>query len=116
MDNSMARDQRKLTVPPVRIMEDESEIVVQLEMPGANREGLEIKIDGHTLTIEGKRSDEIPGGKFLVRERRHDEYRKAFTIDESVDREGISADLVDGVLTLRLKVKEAAKPRRIAVK
>lgn len=115
MDNTIARGERRVIVPPVRIMEDESEVLTELEMPGVARDGLEIKIEGNTLTIDGRRSDDVPNGKFLVRERRHDEYHKAFTIDESVDREGISADLVDGVLTLRLKVKEAAKPRRIAV-
>jgi len=115
MDNSIARDQRKMIVPAVRIMEDESEVVAWVEMPGVLREGLEIKIDGNTLTIDGKRSDGIPAGRFLLHERRHGEYHKAFTIDSSIDRDGIAADLAEGVLTLRLKVKEAAKPRKIAV-
>lgn len=115
MDTSMKRSERRMMVPPVRIMEDESEVLAQLEMPGVAKEGLEIKIDGNTLTIDGKRSDEVPSARYLVRERRHDDYHKAFTIDESVDRDGIQADLADGVLTLRLKVKEAAKPRKIAV-
>ena len=115
MDNTTARNERRLMVPPVRIMEDESEVLAQLEMPGVTREGLEIKVDGNTLTIDGKRSDEVPTAKYLVRERRHEDYHKAFTIDESVDRDGISADLADGMLTLRLKVKEAAKPRKITV-
>lgn len=115
MDNAIERGERKVMVPAVRIMEDESEVIAWVEMPGVSREGLEIKIDGSTLMIEGKRSDAVPSGKFLLRERRSSDYRKAFTIDESIDREGVAADLEDGVLTLRLKVKEAAKPRRIAV-
>lgn len=115
MDNTNARNERRMMIPPVRIMEDESEVVAQLEMPGVTREGLEIKVDGNTLTIDGKRSDEVPTAKYFLRERRHEDYHKAFTIDESVDREGISADLADGMLTLRLKVKEAAKPRKITV-
>jgi len=115
MENSITRSERRLMAPPVRIMEDESEVVAELEMPGVSREGLEIKVDGNTLTIDGRRADDIPSGKFLIRERRHEEYHKAFTIDESVDREGISADMVDGVLRLRLKVKEKARPRKIAV-
>ena len=115
MDNQIARNESRMIVPPVRIIEDESEVVAQIEMPGVTREGLEIKIDGNTLVIAGKRSDNIPTGTFLIRERRHDKYHKAFTIDDSVDREGISADMVDGVLTLHLKVKEAVKPRKITV-
>jgi HSP20 family protein len=115
MDNQITRVERQTIVPLSRVLEDETEVIAQLEMPGVSKDGLEIKIDGPTLTIQGRRSDAIPSGKFLIRERMHDEYRKAFTIDESIDRDGISADLSEGVLTLHLKVKEAAKPRRISV-
>jgi len=115
MNGDIARAERKTVVPSVRVMEDENEVVAWIEMPGVAREDLDIKIDGNTLTIDGKRSDKIPAGRFLVRERRHSEYHKAFTIDDSIDRDGVGADLADGVLTLRLKVKEAAKPRKIAV-
>lgn len=115
MDNQLARGERRMIAPLSRVLEDDAEVIAQLEMPGVSKEGLEIKIEGSTLTIEGRRADAIPSGKFLIRERRHDEYRKAFTIDESIDREGISADLADGVLTLSMRVKEAAKPRRISV-
>lgn len=115
MANQIARRERAPIVPSVRILEDDSEVVARLEMPGVPKDGLEVKIDGNTITIDGKRADEIPSGKFHVRERRHEAYHKAFTIDDSIDRDGISADLEDGVLTLRFKVREAAKPRKIAV-
>ena len=116
METSITRSGNKMIVPPAQIREDESEVIAQLEMPGVTKEGLDIKIDGYTLTIDGKRSDDIPSGKYLIRERRHYDYHKAYTIDESIDREGISADLTDGILTLVLKVKETAKPRKIQVK
>lgn len=115
MDNTRNRGEPRPLVPAIRIMEDEGEVVAWLEMPGVTREGLDIKIDGSTLTIEGRRSDETPRGLFLLRERRHAPYRKAFTIDESIDRDHISAELADGILQLRLKVREAAKPRKISV-
>jgi len=116
MDTSIERTDRKMIVPPALIRENESEVIAQLEMPGVTKEGLEIKIDGHTLTINGKRSDETPNGKYLIRERRNYDFHKAFTIDETIDRDGISADLSEGILTLRLRVKEAAKPRKITVR
>lgn len=115
MNNQMESSDRRVLTPAVRILEDESEVLAQLEMPGVAKDGLEIKVDANVLTIDGRRSDSVPGGSFLVRERRHENYHKAFTIDESIDREGISADLADGVLTLRMKVKEAAKARKISV-
>ncbi|HUX39069.1 MAG TPA: Hsp20/alpha crystallin family protein [Rectinemataceae bacterium] len=115
MDKAMTRTDRRFVVPACHITEDEAEVLVGIEMPGVSREGLDIKVDGNTLTIDGTRSDEEPQGKWLLRERRRLDYRKVFTIDESIDREGISAELAEGVLNLRLKVKEAAKPRRIAI-
>jgi len=115
MDKVNAQNERRFTVPSCHITEDESEVLAEMEMPGVQREGLEIKVDGSALTIEGKRSDEEPKGKWLLRERSRRDYRKIFTIDESIDRDGISAELVDGILRLRLKVKEAAKPKRITI-
>ncbi len=115
MNAMKPRADRVAIVPAVRIMEDEAEVLAQIEMPGVTKDGLEIKVDGNILTIEGKRADEVPAGRFLIRERRHADYHKAFSIDESIDRDAITADLVDGVLNLRLKMKEAAKPRRIAI-
>ena len=115
MDKAITQSDRRFMVPACHITEDESEVLVDMEMPGVAREGLDIKVDGSMLAIEGKRSDEAPRGKWLLRERRRLDYRKEFTIDESIDRDGISAELADGVLKLRLKVKEAAKPKRIAI-
>ncbi|MDA8411801.1 MAG: Hsp20/alpha crystallin family protein [Treponema sp.] len=115
MDKVTTQNERRFTVPACRITEDESEVLAEMEMPGVQREGLDIKVDGNALTIEGRRSDEEPRGKWLLRERSRRDYRKIFTVDESIDRDGISAELVDGILKLRLKVKEAAKPKRIAI-
>lgn len=112
MDN---RNEGRIVVPACQIAEDEGQVFVKLEMPGVAKEGLDVQIEGNALTITGKRSDEEPRGKWLLRERRLADYRKVFTIDETIDRDGISAGLADGVLTLGLKVKEAAKPRRIEI-
>ena len=115
MDKVTTQSERRFAVPSCHITEDEGEVLAEMEMPGVQKDGLEIKVDGSALTIEGRRSEEEPRGKWLLRERSRHDYRKVFTIDESIDRDGISAELVDGILRLRLKVKEAAKPKRIAI-
>jgi len=115
MDRKMTNLDRRAVVPACSIAEDEGSVVARLEMPGVSREGLEIKVEGNSLTIDGRRSDEEPRGNWLLRERRHLDFRKAFTIDETIDRDGISAECVDGILTLTLKIKEAAKPRHIEI-
>jgi HSP20 family protein len=102
-------------VPACSVFEENETVIATIEMPGVTKEGLEIRIDGNELHIAGTVREERPGGKYLLRERRVGSYAKYFTIDETVDRDKIEAALVDGVLTLRLHIKEASKPRTIKV-
>jgi HSP20 family protein len=102
-------------VPACSIEEDSGIVTVKVEMPGMPKEGLEVKIEGNALAIEGKRSGSGLEGNYLVRERRTEDFRKVFTIDESIDRDKVEAELAEGILTLKLHQREAAKPRRIAV-
>jgi HSP20 family protein len=108
-------NERKFIVPACSIAEDSGLVAVKVEMPGVSKEGLEVRIEGNSLSIEGKRGSEERAGGFLVKERRRGDYLKSFTIDETIDRDKIEAELADGILNLRLHVKEAAKPRRIAI-
>jgi HSP20 family protein len=103
-------------VPACSIAEDEGMVTLKLEMPGVAREDLEIKIEGNALAVSGRREFPAQRGTYLLRERRGDGWRKLFTMDDSIDRERIEAGLDNGVLTLKLHIKEAAKPRRIEVR
>lgn len=115
VDKRIVTQGRRSLVPACSVIADESSVVVKLEMPGVGREGLEIRVEGNALTIDGRRGDDEPRGNWLLKERRRMDYRKAFTLDDTIDRDGISAECKDGILTLTMKVKEAAKPRRIAI-
>lgn len=102
--------------PTTSICECEGEVVLTAEMPGVSKDGLDIQVDNDQLMIRGTRSDTVPEGRFVVRERQRGDYYRAYTLDETVDRERISASMNNGVLTVRLKLREAAKPRKIEVK
>jgi HSP20 family protein len=115
MDNQNRAIERKAIIPACSISEDCGIVTVKVEMPGVDKEGLEIRVEGNSLTLEGTRAEDGLQGNYLIRERRPGAYRKSFTIDETIDRERIEAQLVDGLLTLKLYIKEAAKPRRIAI-
>jgi len=115
MDKQLGYDERRDSVPACSISEDAGLVTVKVEMPGVAKGGVEVRIEGNSLTVEGRREDKAPGGRYLVRERRAGSYRKAFTLDETIDRERIDAELADGILSLKLRVKEAAKPRKIAI-
>jgi len=114
MDKQSTYDYKAL-VPACSIAEDSGIVSVKLEMPGVSKERIELKIEGNSLTVEGRREEPAQEGSYLVRERRIGNYRKAFTIDETIDRDKVEAELADGILSIRLHVKEAAKPRRIAI-
>ena len=72
--------------------------------------------DGNLLTIQAERSIERPeGGRWLAQERPAGGYRRQLTLNDGLDVDAISASYAHGVLTLRIPVAEAAKPRKIAV-
>lgn len=115
METNGHRNGRPTRVPVCSVSEDSGEVTVKLEMPGVAKEGLEVRIEGNELEILGERKEAALKGRYLVRERRAEAYRKSFTLDDTIARDKVDAALVDGVLTLRLQVREAAKPRRIEI-
>ena len=73
---------------------------LQVEMPGVNKEGLEISVENNELTIIGRRSIPAIDGTILHRESRAENFRRAFEIDPSIDTGKISAKIEQGVVTL----------------
>jgi len=102
-------------VPATAISVDDDVAVVKVEMPGVEKEGLEIRIDGNELVVLGARNVSGFEGEYVIRERGTEPFRKMLILDESIDRNRVEAKLEDGVLILKLHVKEAAKPRRILI-
>lgn len=106
---------RKAFVPACSVSEAEGLVTVRLEMPGVPKEALSVKVEGNELSVFGEREREAPKGRYLVRERRAEAYRKLFTLDETIDHERVEASLENGLVVLKLHLKEAAKPRRIEI-
>ena len=110
-----AGEGRILIRPASNICEEDGSVVLRLEMPGVGKDGIDINIEGDTLTVVGTRNEQV-SGSYLVRERRHGDYHATYTIDERVDRDKVDASMDRGVLTLTLHLKEEVKPRKIAIK
>ncbi|HOX48200.1 MAG TPA: Hsp20/alpha crystallin family protein [Spirochaetia bacterium] len=115
MDQRYIDNARGVAVPACSITEDEGLVTVKLEMPGVPKEELEVRIEGNSLEVSGTRRRAEERGKYLLRERRADSFRKRFTLDETIDREKVAAELADGILVLKLHIREAAKPRKIEI-
>ncbi len=111
-----AGGRRRWVVPAVNIYETPTEFVIEAEMPGVNRDGLEVTLEGHELTLQGRRSPEAVEGRFLVRERDAGlEYRRVFELDPTLDTSRISARIDQGLLRLTLPKAQELQPRRIPV-
>ena len=101
--------------PASTICEEDAAVVLRLEMPGVGKDGIDISIDGDTLTVHGHR-EEPETGTYLVRERRHGDYHATFTLDERVNRDKIDAKMERGTLKVILHLKDEVKPRKIKVR
>lgn len=101
--------------PLVNIYETNTDYVLEAEMPGVSKDGLDVTLEGNQITILGRRSTETAVGEPLLRERYLAEYRRVFEIDPALDTGKISAKVEQGVLTLVLPKSSRQQPRRIAV-
>ena len=102
-------------VPPVDIYEAGNSFVVLADMPGVRPDNLEIRLDGRRLLIRGRRTAHGDSGTGHVEECIHDDYARAFTLGEGVDRENIAAELRNGVLRLTVPKAKEQKVKKIAV-
>ena len=101
--------------PDVNIFETKDGYMLEAEMPGVSKDGLEITLDGNEITITGHRKNEAVTGTPLFRERRPMDYRRVFELDPAIDTTRIAAKMDQGVLSLTLPKSERVKPRKITV-
>jgi HSP20 family molecular chaperone IbpA len=103
-------------VPATDIYETEAHLTIVMEMPGADKGDLDISVEDGVLNVEGRvRFDKYQGMHPLYTEYNIGHYRRSFSLSNKIDQSKISAEMKDGVLTLRLPKAEEAKPRRISV-
>jgi len=101
--------------PLVDIYETKDAYVLQADMPGVSRDGLEVLLEDNALTIVGHRSHSPITGDPLMRESKGSDYRRLFELDPTIDTARIQARVEQGVLTLDLPKAERVKPRKITV-
>ena len=103
--------------PNVDIVERENELMLVADMPGVDRNGLDVHFEDGELTIFAPAPSRGPSaGAYLMHEYGVGDFRRKFRISEHVDASQIHAEYVDGVLMVNLPKVEALKPRKIEVK
>jgi len=92
----------QFAVPFASVVEASGGYTLEVEMPGVNKEGLEISIENNELTVFGRRSLPAVEGTLIHRESRQGNYCRTFELDPSIDADKISAKIDQGVVTLAL--------------
>lgn len=103
--------------PAVDIVETENDLVVKADLPDLKLEDIDVRVENQTLTVKGERrfeEDSAEKGYHRI-ERSYGSFMRSFAVPNSVDTEKVSADYKNGVLTIKLPKKEAAKPRQVTV-
>jgi HSP20 family protein len=105
------------TLPAVNIREEEKEFILELAVPGMKKEDFNIEVDDSVLTISMERKDEHEESDsgYTRREFKYTNFKRAFTLPETVEEEAIEAQYINGILRFSLPKKKEAlpKPKRL---
>ena len=103
--------------PAVDIYETENELVLKADLPDVDLKDIDVRVENQTLRISGERKfeQENTGKGYHRIERSYGSFMRSFAVPNSFDTEKIAADFKNGVLSVTLPKKEAAKPRQVKV-
>ena len=103
--------------PAVDIYEVEGALMLKAELPDMRREDIDVSVENNTLTIRGERKlgNEIKQENFHRVERAYGSFVRSFSLPTTVDTTKIGADYKNGVLTIKLPLREESKPRTINI-
>jgi HSP20 family protein len=104
-------------VPPVDIFEKDHVVTLKAEIPDMQRGDIDIRVENNTLTISGEKKLEkdVTEDEFHRVERAYGHFSRSFSLPATIDTEKVSADYTNGVLTIKLPLREEAKPKQIQV-
>jgi|YNPNPStandDraft_1061719.scaffolds.fasta_scaffold08932_1 HSP20 family protein len=112
-------EEQKYVAPKVDIFETGDEYLLQADMPGVGKDGIQISLDSNELTILGHRATgrdkTATSCNYLHRESAPVNFRRVFVLDPTIDTNRITAEMDQGVLTVHLPKAEKVKPRLIPV-
>jgi HSP20 family protein len=106
----------RVFLPVTDIFETDQSLTVILEMPGVDKDNVDVKVENDVLTIDGWIDfSRYEGLQPVYTEYNIGNYARSFQLSSKIDQDRISAELRDGVMTLVLPKSEKAKPRKISV-
>jgi HSP20 family protein len=100
---------------PAAIWEEDGRWCLEIELPGVKQEDVDVTLDKNSLRVVAERRTP-EDRKYFHQERAFGRIERLITLPETVDADGIEAELHDGVLTLSLSKRPELQPRKISVK
>jgi HSP20 family protein len=101
---------------PMDTVRRDGEVVLRFDVPGVDQDKIDVTVDKGVLTVSATREDEKTEGENpVVRERLFGSFTRRVRLSDNLDAEAIEASHHDGVLEIRIPVREEAKPRKITV-
>ena len=112
-----------VSAPRVDVTEDEGAYTLEMELPGRTENDVNIELDHDNLTISSKVEEKETKDekkdkkktKYILKERRYSEFSRRFALPSDVDEESISANFKNGILSINMKKKTIAAPKKIAI-
>jgi HSP20 family protein len=103
--------------PAVDVYEDDHQVTLKIEVPGIDEKDIDVRLENNTLTVHGERKLEKEEKEENYRrvERQYGSFTRSFTLPNTVDAEGVSAQYDKGVLKIKLAKKAEAKPKQIKI-
>ncbi len=102
----------------IDVTEDENAYIVHAEIPGVNKDDINVTIDGNQVAISAevkRNSEQKQGERVLHSERYYGKVYRAFSLAQDVDEASAQAKYNEGVLELRLPKKAAVSARKLLV-
>ena len=104
-------------IPTVDIIEDDHALIVKAELPGIEAKDVAVTIDNHVLTLKGERhiEKEVRKENYHRMERAYGSFVRSFALPTFVDAEKVRAEFKNGLLTISVPKREAARTRAVEV-
>jgi HSP20 family protein len=104
--------------PSVDLYEEDGKYFLTAELPGVQKDDINITVEGNVVSLSGKKSSkrEKKEANYYFSESSWGAFSRSFRLPENVDENNVDARFKDGVLTLELPVKESEKTRKIDIK
>jgi HSP20 family protein len=108
----------EVTPPMVDVFEEKDDIVVKAELPGMDKENIEVNLTDHTLTIKGekKKEEEVKKENYYRAERSYGSFLRSLQLPKEVHADKVKASFKNGILEVRMPKTEEAKAKEVKVK